>query len=224
MLLVGSVVDRMPGAKYAASLPFAEVALRPPLPRSATLRKQRAELPEALELALRAPPSAISSSRGAMRMDDELERGVGWLLRARDALGASIVVLPTPPDLTPGPRSRELLAAYLEKLRGEIGDATLVWAPRGPWEHEVADALAQQHGMVLAFDPAVDPRPSGELVYARMHALGATRSFSDATFEEALEVMQEHPFSRAYVAIDSDRSFKQAQRMLALSRELALQP
>ncbi len=214
MLLVGSVLDRPPGPKYVSVLPFAELALRPPLPRTATLKRRRDELGD-LELALRAPPSAISSSRGPMRMDDELERGVGWLLRAGEALGARLLVLPTPPDLTPGQRSRELLEAYLERLRRDT-DTDLVWAPRGPWESEAADALASQLGLTLAFDPAVDPRPSGELVYARLHALGATRSFSDASLEDALDVIESAPYERAYVAIDSDRSFKQAQRMQAL--------
>ncbi|MDD9934207.1 MAG: hypothetical protein OXT09_11420 [Myxococcales bacterium] len=214
MLLVGSVLDRPPGPKYVSVLPFAELALRPPLPRTATLKRRRDELGD-LELALRAPPSAISSSRGPMRMDDELERGVGWLLRAGEALGARLLVLPTPPDLTPGQRSRELLEAYLERLRRDT-DTDLVWAPRGPWESEAADALARQLGLTLAFDPAVDPRPSGELVYARLHALGATRSFSDASLEDALDVIESAPYERAYVAIDSDRSFKQAQRMQAL--------
>ena len=55
MLLAGSVVDRLPGPKYAAQLRFAELALRKPLPKPATLRRQRADAPAELVLALRAP-------------------------------------------------------------------------------------------------------------------------------------------------------------------------
>jgi len=219
MLLFGSVLDRPPGPKYAASLGFAELALRDPLPRIPTLRKQRGGLGAAMKLALRAPKAAVSGARGPMRVDESLERGIEWLLQAQDALQAAMIVLPTPPELTPGARSRALLAAYVERLRAAT-DATLVWAPRGPWDAETAAEVAQQNGLTLAFDPMVDPRPEGPAVYARLTSLGVRRSFADAALEQALETILEQPTSELHVAIDSDRSFQQAQRMQALHAEL----
>ena len=136
MIFVGTVTERIPGAKYAAQLslgtpavrggaPFAELALRAPLPRPPTLRRQRHEQPQGVALALRAPRSALCSQRGPLRFDDALEAGFAWLLGAADALDARAVVLPTPPDLTPGARDTELLGAFAARLprsaqRGEV--------------------------------------------------------------------------------------------------------
>src|SRR5688500_13845553 len=114
MLLAGASLDHLPGPKYLAALRFAEVSLRAPLPRASTLRQKRGQLPEDVVLALRAPKSALVGARGPLRFDAELEAGLAWVLAARDALNAKLVVLPTPADLTPGPRSRELLAAYVD--------------------------------------------------------------------------------------------------------------
>src|SRR3954447_2404000 len=116
MLLAGSVLDRLPGAKYTAKLRFAEFAPRSPLPRAPTLRRMRGELAKECVLALRAPKSSLVSARGPLRFDAALEHGLDWLLHARDALAAKIVVLPTPSDLTPGKRDRELLAAFAARL------------------------------------------------------------------------------------------------------------
>jgi hypothetical protein len=104
----------------------------------------------------------------------------------------------------------------VERLRHEAPDATLVWAPRGPWDEDAVHEVATRLDLVLAFDPSVDARPPGEVVYARMTALGATRAFSDAALESALDTILEQTVTRGFVAIDSDRSFKLAQRMQAL--------
>jgi hypothetical protein len=213
MLRCGSVLERLPGPKYLTSLSFAELAPRAPLPRAATLRKARSALPEQLEIALRAPRGAVSGGRGTLRFDDVLEEGLQWLLRAREALDASALVIPTPADLTPSMRSRDLLRAYRDRLPPPDSGVTCVWAPRGPWEPEQAARFAESVGLVLAFDPLLDPRPPGPVVYARLTALGVRRSFSDAALDDALDVILSEPVERGYISIDSDRSFKQAQRL-----------
>jgi uncharacterized protein YecE (DUF72 family) len=215
MLLAGSWLDRLPGPKYLAALSFAEIGLKAPLPRPSTLRRMRAELPADFVLSLRAPQSSIVSARGPLRFDDALESGLAWLLEAREALAARIVVLPTPADLTPGQRDRELLAAYAERLPRAQGQHW-VWAPSGPWEAEDAQQVADAAGFVRAFDPLLDALPSRPVVYARLRALGARQSFSPAILEDVVARLRELP--EVYVAIDAPRSFDHAVRLQGLAR------
>jgi uncharacterized protein YecE (DUF72 family) len=221
MLLAGSVLDRVPGPKYVAKLRFAELALRAPLPRAPTLRRMRGELPEDFVLALRAPKSAVVSARGPLRFDAELERGFEWLLAARDALAAKVTLLPTPADLTPGKRDRDLLAALAARLPREA-EHHWVWEPSGPWQPEEAAALATSLDLVLAFDPLLAPRPPGRVAYARLRALGARKSFSDTVLEQVSEQLAVEPDAASFVAIDADRSFVPAQRLQAIAQGGAL--
>jgi uncharacterized protein YecE (DUF72 family) len=216
MLLAGSFLDRVPGPKYSGQLRFAELGLRAPLPRAPTLRRMRHELPDGFTLALRAPLSTLTSARGPLRFDDALERSFEWLLAAREALAAKIVVLPTPADLTPGARDRELLAAFAARLPRESG-RHFVWAPNGPWEVDDAERVATSLDMVLAFDPLLAPLPSGPLAYARLRALGARQSFSDAVLEDVQLLLQSDPARECYAAIDAERSFDYAVRLQKLA-------
>jgi len=216
MLLSGALLDRLPSARYAAQLPFAEVSLRAPRPRAATLRRQRADLPPELVLALRAPKSALVSARGPLRFDDELESRFRWVLDAADALAARVVVLPTPADLTPGARDRELLQALAARLPRPDG-RRYVWEPSGAWEREDAADLASSLELVLACDPLHAEAPSGSVLYARLRALGGRRSFSAGLLEDLLSRLSEHEAEEVYVVFDAPRAAKHAADLLALA-------
>lgn len=218
MLLAGSVVDRIPGPKYASELRFAELTLRAPLPRIASLKRMRDAAPEELVLALRAPRSTLSSERGPLRFDAALERSFAWLLEAREALRAKVVVLPTPSDLSTGQRDRELLAAFAERLPREAG-RYYVWAPSGPWEPEAAERVAQQLDLVLAFDPLQEPVPAGKAAYARLRAIGARRSFSESVLEDVATLLTSDPERDNFVAIEAPRGHTHAIRLLQLAGE-----
>jgi uncharacterized protein YecE (DUF72 family) len=223
MLLVGSVVDRLPGTKYTAKLRFAELALRGPLPRVPTLRRLRAQAPDDMVLALRAPRSTLSSARGPLRFDAELERSFAWLLGARDALAAQVTVLPTPSDLTTGQRDRDLLAELASKLPRAAG-SHWVWEPSGPWERDQAERVANDLGFVLAFDPLRDPLPAGDVAYAQLRAIGERRSFSEAILEQVHALLASDPRRQSFVSIDAPRSFAHAVRMQELASALEPQP
>lgn len=217
MPVIGTVVDRLPGPKYAAKLNFAEFGPRLPLPRIPTLRRMRHELPEGFRLALRAPRSCVVSARGPLRFDAELERSFQWLLQARDALAAALVVLPTPAEFTPGPRDRELLEALCAELPRDAG-RHWVWEPHGPWEQEDAARVARQLDLVLAFDPLIAPVPVGPVTYARLRALGERKSFSDATLEDVSARLSDSATGESFVVIeDAARGFDYAVRMRQLS-------
>ena len=216
MLLAGSVLDRLPGAKYLAKLRFVEFAPRAPLPRAPTLRRMRGDLSTACAISLRAPKSALVSARGPLRFDAELEQGFAWLLQAREALDAKLVVLPTPSDLTPGKRDRDLLSALCARLPRAPG-RHWVWDPSGPWVAEDAAEFARELGLVLAFDPMISPEPIGEVTYARMRALGERTSFSNAGLEELWQQLGSDPNHETYVAFDAERSFEPAVRLQKLA-------
>jgi uncharacterized protein YecE (DUF72 family) len=216
MLVAGSAVDRIPGPKYCAKLGFAELGPRAPLPRAPTLRRARHDLPPDFVLSLRAPRSTLVSARGPLRFDDELERAWEWLLKTRDALAAKFVVLPTPPDLTPGQRDRDLLAALSERLPREPG-RFWVWEPSGPWEPDEAERLATALGFVLSFDPLLDQVPQGAITYARLRALGARKSFSDAALEDVSVRLGAALAGECFVVIDAPRAFEHAVRLRQLS-------
>lgn len=216
MLLAGALLDRLPNARYAAQLPFAEVALRAPLPKPPTLRRMRAALPEQLVLALRAPKSALVSASGPLRFDEPLEAGLRWLLGAADALAARVVVLPTPADLTPGARARDLLQGFAARLPREPG-RHYVWEPSGAWEPDDAQALARSLDLVLACDPLRAEPPPGPIVYARMLALGGRRSFSPGLLEDLWSRLEEREAEACYVVFDAPRAVRHAIDLVALS-------
>ncbi len=218
MLLAGSVVDRLPSSKYTSQLRFAELTLRAPLPRVASLRRMRAAAPEELVLALRAPRSSLTSARGPLHFDAALERAFAWLIEAREALDARVVVLPTPADLSTGQRDRDLLAAFAERLPRAEG-RHYVWAPTGPWEPESAAPVAREHGLVLAFDPLRDPRPEGPVAYAQLRAIGARRSFSESVLEDVVALLSAVPDAESFVAVEAPRGHTHAIRVQQLAGE-----
>ena len=216
MLLSGALLDRLPSARYTTLLSFAEVALRAPLPKAPTLRRQRNGFPKDLVLALRAPKSALVSERGPLRFDAELETRFRWLLDAADALQARIVVLPTPADLTPGARDRDLLHALAGRLPREPGRHS-VWEPAGAWEPEDAEGVASSLALVLACDPLHREPPEGEVIYARLRALGGRRSFSGALIEDLWSRLAEREADQTFVVFDAPRATQHAVDLMALS-------
>lgn len=215
MLMAGSVLDQLPGRKYNASLRFFEFAPRSPWPRAATLTRMRHQLPADMRVALRAPLSAVVGDAGPLRLDDGLRARRDEIAEAAERLGAHLLVIPTPSDLTPGQRSADLLRAYLEGL--PRGGRHIVWAPRGAWELERRVELAGELGLIPAFDPIQEPRPPGPIVYAQLVAIGYQTSFSMATFEDVLECLTGEALQEGFVSIDSPRSFKQAEQLQQLA-------
>ncbi|HEX4352768.1 MAG TPA: DUF72 domain-containing protein, partial [Polyangiales bacterium] len=216
MLHVGALLDRAPGRKYTAALRFAEFAPRGPLPRPGTLASMRAGLPEGFAFSLRAPRNSVSSSRGTLRMDEQLEAGRAWLLSAADALAARAVVFNTPADLTPGARSRDLLREYVGSLP-RVDGRHYVWWPQGVWEAPDAQALCAELGLVYGFDP-LETRPGpSEIVYATLRAFGHRSGFSLAALSDAVSLVTSHAPKEAFLSVDAERAFDIARRIRGLS-------
>lgn len=216
-----AVLDSLPGPKYTAALRYAELSLRSPLPRAPTLKRARYAFPEGFRVGLRFPTSAIVSKRGALRFDDAMEESLAWSLGAVDALAASIAVISTPIDVTPGARDRELLAEFVRRLPAVEG-RTYVWVPSGLWEQPDAERVAADLGLVLACDPLEMSIPPGPTAYCRLIALGGRTRFSEAMLSRVAEQLEAAGTSTAYVAIESERSFEQACSLDRLTRGGAL--
>lgn len=215
---VGATLDRLPGPKYLAALSFCELELTPPLPRVATAAKWREAMPGPVELSLLAPRPCVVGPRGPLRIDDDaLGDAVEWLADTAAALDATWVVVRTPPTVSPGPRSRERLSAYFDRVVGELGARRLVWAPSGPWEADEAQRFGAARGVVVAVDPLqADPLPSAEL-YCRLAAAGGRPRFGEGVLEALLDRLEELGVEEARVALESPRSFQEAQRLRALA-------
>lgn len=220
MLSIGSAVDHVPGPRYFEAVTVAEVCLRPPLPRPATLKRHRHTRGAGGVLALRLAPSLLrGEARAQGGLGADLEESLRWALRASDALAPKALVVPTGPQLTPGMRGRELLRAMVSELRaglGEDGDTPwLVWEPHGPWELERAVEVASALSLVCAFDPLHEARPAGGRAYGRVQALGERTSLSDASLEDAVDAMVPDE-GESLLVLDGPRAFRQAARATEL--------
>lgn len=213
-LHAGAQLERAPGQKYLATLQFAELAPKPPLPRPATLASWRARMPEGFRASIVAPRPAIVSEDGPMRFDEALRAGLSWLREAADAVDAAFIVVPTEAQLTTGQRDRDLMSAYFER----IGNGRpLVWAPAGLWEPELAHPFAQKLGVLRAIDPLEEEGPLGATGYARLRAMGGRSRLTDGILVEVSERLLSSVSEDVYVAIESPRSFQDAVRLHQLT-------
>ena len=214
-ILAGAVVDRPPGPRYVQALRYVELTFPSTVPRSATLRRWRGSLAGPLEVGLVVPYGARVGAAGPFRRDEELDERSGWVLDAADALEAAHLVLPTGRELTTGTKDRARFAGYLDALR--TGGRPIVWAAAGLWEAELAQPVARELGLRCACEPLVDPAPPGDVAHARLRALGGRQRFGDGVLFDLVDRLEALEVTKAYVAIESPRSFREAVRLAELA-------
>ena len=215
-LLAGASMERPPGPKYAAELRFAEIAPTSPLPKPGTMARWRKQLPPGFELALRVPEPCWNPPEGPLRPGPALDSGLAWLSDALEALEATLLVLHTDAAVTTGARDRQRLHDYFDRLPRSPG-RTIVWRARGLWEPELAERMARTLHATAAFDALDDPVPRGELAYGMLLAEGLRRTFSHAQLLDVLDMLGGSGAARAYVAVDSPQSFREARLLQALA-------
>jgi hypothetical protein len=207
---VGAVLDRIPSPRYfEGGVSHLELALHG-TPRAATARKMRAQLPSGASLSLQLPRSLLTSEKGALRHEDA--DGDAMLFAAIEALAPRFVVLVSGVHLTPGPRDREALAAFAERLRG-VGAPPLVWHAGGPWEAEDAARFAVRIGVVAAFDPLEPVHVTGATAYARVRAIGVHARLGDGTLARIAETVLGLGAEDAYVALEAAEGPRRARRL-----------
>jgi uncharacterized protein YecE (DUF72 family) len=180
-------------------------------PSAATLRRWRKAVPPQFEFGVVAGPNV-----GKLKPSPALETELEWLLATATVLESRLLVIPTPPDVTPSKLSRDRFAKLLERLPRDV--STVVWEPSGLWEHEDAAVQAKAWGIVLSVDPARDIVPVGPVAFARLRALGGTRSYSTAALEKIAAGLGGR--RDAYVVIETQGALKEAKTLRRLVRAI----
>jgi hypothetical protein len=219
-ILPGCVLQRVPNSKYSKLLRFTEFSPTAPLPRLNTLRRRRVETSPELAFALHMPSQALISKSGPLRFDDDLKSHLDWTLKAADALDAVAIRFDTPSEITPSARSRDLFAAYVDKLPKRDG-RIWVWTFSGLWEPAAAYAFADTLGLVCSFDPLSPPFPCGKIGYAYLKALGSRVRFSTQTLRSVVKNLTALSTEKTYLALDSSSALRYALLLKRLIEEKA---
>jgi uncharacterized protein YecE (DUF72 family) len=178
-------------------------------PTAATLRRWRKAVPPKFEFAVIAGPNV-----GKLKPGEAFETELEWMLSTATILESRLLVIPTPPDVTPSKLWRDRFAKLLERLPRDV--STVVWEPSGLWEHEDAAVQAKRWDVVLSVDPARDVVPVGPVAFARLRALGGTRAYSTAALEKIAAAIGDR--RTAYVVIETQGALKEAKTLRRLIR------
>jgi uncharacterized protein YecE (DUF72 family) len=178
-------------------------------PSVATLRKWRKSVPPHFAFSVVAAQGLANLKAG-----EAFDRDVAFALAAVDALEARILLLQTPPEVTPTNLWRERIAKAIERFPRDV--THIAWEPRGVWEVDDAAVLAKKLGIVLAVDAARDPVPAGPVAYVRLRALGETRSFGPSALERVVSAIG--PRRDAFVILETDSALAECKVLRKLAQ------
>lgn len=206
---------RMSRQAYFERLAFLEIA-RPPQLTDAAVARWRKEVPATARVAVAVTVGPRDLSAAAVV--------AGPAGRLAAALEAEVIVVQTPPEVTPSASNR----SDLQRFFGELGERAgawgglLAWRPAGLWEPAESVRLAAAMGALWAFDP-VAPDPLDELsavadqalaggqAYLRPGAAGRGRGLRDDELEALAELCA--GLERAWVAFEGVASHRMAARL-----------
>lgn len=175
----------------------------------ATMRKWRKAVPPHFEFVAIAGPALSKLVAG-----DAFEAELKGLLAAVEALQARTILLPTPSEVTPAKVWRDRLKKLLDRL--PLDATQVAWEPRGVWEIEDAAVAAHKWGIVLVTDPTRDPVPAGSVAFARLPAIGETRSYGAAALGRVVEAIGDK--RDAYVIIETTSALEECKRLRTLAQ------
>jgi uncharacterized protein YecE (DUF72 family) len=178
-------------------------------PSAATLRRWRKAVPPRFEFAVVAGPNV-----GRLKPSEALETELESMLSTATILESRLLIIPTPPDVTPSKLWRDRFEKLLDRLPRDV--STIVWEPSGLWEHEDAAVQAKRWDVVLSVDPSRDIVPVGPVAFARLRALGGTRAYSTAALEKVAAGLGDR--RDAYVIIETQGALTEAKTLRRLIR------
>lgn len=194
-------------AAYAKRFDLLEVRLSSidaPSEGLATFRRWRKQVPPHFDFTVVVGPAAAR-----LRPGRELDADVAWAKEVADVLRARCVLVPTSPEVTPTNLWRDRLAALTKRLQREA--TIVVWEPSGIWEVPDAARVAKQLDLTLAVDAAREVPPPGPVAYARLRALGETRSFGISALERVVKNLGVR--RDAFVVIETDGALAECKRL-----------
>lgn len=202
-------------AAYAKRFDLLEVKMdaigrNSPTPATtAALRRWRKQVPPHFDFSV-----VASSALAKLKPDDAVEKEIEDLKQAATALEARVVVISTPPEVTPSAVWRERLKRAVDKLPRDV--TQIVWEPHGLWELDDAAALARKWDVILAVDAARDPVPEGQVAYVRLRALGETRSFGPSALERVVDSIGER--RDAYVVLETTSALTECKTLRRIAQ------
>jgi len=193
---------------YAKRFDLLEVQADAHSPSPTALRRWRKAVPPHFEFCV-----VAGKSLAAVKDSPELARELELAVETIAALQARCLLLPTPVDVTPGAVWRERMARLLERLPRDA--TTIIWEPRGVWEHEAAQAAAKKWGIVLSVDPTRESVPPGPTAYVRLRALGETHSYGESALSRVMAAIG--PRRDAYVLLETTSALTECKTLRRLS-------
>ncbi len=184
-------------------------------PNAATLKRWRKAVPPQFEFGVVAGPSI-----GKLKPSEAFETELTAMLANATMLESRLLIVATPPDVTPSKLWRDRFAKVLDRLPRDV--AQVVWEPSGLWELEDAAVQAKAWGVILSVDPSRDIVPVGNVAFGRLRALGGTRSYSTAALQKIAEAIGGR--KEAYVVLETQTALKEAKTLRTLVRALGSKP
>ena len=159
----------------------------------------------------------VEYRRGEMLLADkdtpELARELDLAVETIAALQARCFLLPTPPEVTPSSVWRDRMARLLERLPRDV--TSVVWEPRGVWEHEAAQAAAKKWGITLSVDPVRESVPPGPVAYVRLRAMGETHSYGESALARVVSAIG--PRRDVYVVLETASALTECKTLRRLA-------
>ncbi|MFT4705523.1 MAG: hypothetical protein ACI81R_003234 [Bradymonadia bacterium] len=144
-----------------------------------------------------APPFKFPKNDFGLMQPTDANRTVWQHVDAQArALGATTVLLKTPPTFAPSENNRANMATFVREIIGEVPYG-IAWEPRGFWEVEETAALAKELDIVVVRDvygefEMPEPPTEGDAYYALTAPWGRT-FFSKEDLFDLYDFLDAHP-------------------------------
>ncbi len=182
--------------RYATKFDLLEVRSDADAPlRTQTLRRWRKAVPPSFVFSVVLPPE-VTQLRPGPRFDEMLASS----LEAARILESPVIVLATPPSVTPTATHRKRLADLVARIPHDV--VRIAWEPSGLWEPEDAMALARKLGLVLVRDAAREALPPGNVAYTRLRGLGEASRLSATRAGQVAEGLAR--FRESFIVVETD--------------------
>lgn len=166
------------------------------MPRIATLNRWRVESPRGFGFLLTADSRFIKAlvaagSRAQAEVSEELRAAWQANVERAHALAARAIIIRTPPEFSPGPRSREMLTAFTAELAAPI-KPVVIWQSDGLWQLRDTREFAHSIGLVYAYDPFIAQREGiefthGDTAWVITERAGQRRRFDQFDMETLID-------------------------------------